>query len=315
MPEALVLEGRPVVVIEQEKVRGLGWPQPGSLVLVRHDGSFAFHDTATPAARFTFAASQSSYVHPIISFSGDGRWLLAHCTVWDLAPAAAALAAGAEAIPEPAKLYESPGTFQVHALYALAQDGRRALRCVGKDVMAPLAQQLLGVPGFDVQGECPGPGPDLPYAAALSDRFVVWFEKRLPPYKEARVYPLDTGALQATLPHTQGINKVAFSRDGRHFATAAGGTVRVWEPGSGECVRRFKGQRGKVQAVAFHPSGRFLAVSCLDESVRFWDVESGKELGSYAWGVGAASHLAFSPDGSTVAAATPRAVVVWDVDV
>jgi WD40 repeat protein len=219
----------------------------------------------------------------------------------------------------PVNAYEAPDEFLVHSLYALAQDGQRALRCVGKDLSTPLVQELLGLPGLEVQGTCPGPGPGgLPYAAALSDRFVVWFNRRFPPYKEALVYSLESGGLLARLSHTAGINLVAFSRDGRQFATAAGVTVRVWAPESGECVRRFKGQRGNVQAIAFHPSpeGRsLLAVSCLDETIRFWDIESGKELASYAWGVGAANRLAFSPDGSTVAAATPQAVVVWDVDV
>ena len=102
--------------------------------------------------------------------------------------------------------------------------------------------------------------------------------------------------------------------DDRHLATAAGVTVRVWNPESGECVRQFEGQRGNIQALAFHPSGRFLAVSCRDETIRFWDVESGRELSHYAWGVGVASHLAFSPDGTTAAAGAAEGVVVWDVD-
>jgi WD40 repeat protein len=55
-------------------------------------------------------------------------------------------------------------------------------------------------------------------------------------------------------------------------------------------------------------------VCCPDETVRFWDVESGRELASYAWGHGPASHLAFSPDGTTAAAGAEQAVVVWDVD-
>jgi WD40 repeat protein len=104
-------------------------------------------------------------------------------------------------------------------------------------------------------------------------------------------------------------------RDGKLLATAAGVTVRVWEPTTGECVRKFKGQRGNVQAIAFHPSGRFLGVCCPDETVRFWDVESGRELANYAWGHGPASHLAFSPDGTTAAAGAEQGVVVWDVDV
>src|SRR5262249_47429088 len=112
----------------------------------------------------------------------------------------------------------------------------------------------------------------------------------------------------------QSVNAAVFSRDGRHLATAAGVTVRVWDPVTGECVRKFKGLRGNVQAITFHPSGRFLAVSCQDATIRFWDVESGREVASFARGLGAAAHLAFSPDGTMAAAGAEQAVIVWDVD-
>jgi WD40 repeat protein len=303
-----------VFIIRQSKVRRLGWPCPGVLVLVCEDGKFAFYDTATQAERFSFHPGPSESFHSVISFSGDGRWLIAQHGVWDLAPTAAALTAGASQVPEPINHYDGGGSVLVHCLYALDQEGRRALRYVGEDLRVPLIQQLLTLPDFEVQGVCPGPSPCFPYAAALSDRFVVWYERRVPPFKEPQVYSLATGALQARLPHTSGINALVVSRDGRRLATAAGVTVRVWDPESGECIRKFKGQRGNIQAIAFHPSGRFLAVSCLDGTVRFWDVESGRELVNYGWGVGTASLLAFSPDGSTVSAGTPDAVVVWDVD-
>ena len=289
----VVLVGAAVFIIEQAEVRCLGWPGPGLLLLVCKDGRFVFYNTAAQAEPLTFGPSRSGYIHPFVSFSGDGRWLVAHRGVWDLAPTAAALTAGAAPIPEPANRYDGAGPFLVHCLSALDQDGRRALRCVGEDVRSPLVQQLLGLPGFEVQGVCPGPQPGPPYAAALSDRYVVWFDRQFPPLKQALVYSLKSGELQASLPHTSGINAVVFSRDGHRLATAAGVTVRVWDPESGECIRRFQGQRGNIQAIAFHPSGRFLAVSCLDKTVRFWDVESGRELRHYTWDIGIASHSRF----------------------
>jgi hypothetical protein len=270
-----------VFIIEQEKVRLVGWPAPGLLLLVRQDGAFAFYDTATRAERCTFGG-KPGYVQPRAWLSG-GRWLLAHGAVWDLAPTADALAAGRSPVPEPVKRYEWDGVFLIHCLYAFSQDGRLALRCVGKDVMAPTVQQLLSVPEFEVRGVCPGPAPCPSYAAALSNRFVVWFEQKWPPYKQALVYSLQSGALTASIEHTRGINCAVFSRDGRRLATAASGTVRVCDPESGECVRQFKAYKGNVRAIEFHPSGRFLAVSCHDESIRFADVASGRELVLGRW--------------------------------
>ena len=238
-----------------------------------------------------------------------------HRGVWDLAPTVAALLAGTTP-PVPVPRHQSPRYDRVNCVYAFDQYGRRALRVLNKDSPLNDRNELLELPDFRVLARCRKPPcATPPTAAALSDRFIVWLNNRSPPHKEALVHDLASSAYQATLRHTQGISSVVFSPDGRLLATAAGVTVRLWDPQSGECVRRFKGQRGNVQAIAFHPSGRFLAVACLDETIRFWETASGAELGRYAWGAGVAFQIAFSADGLTAAAATPRAVVVWDVDV
>lgn len=298
-------------VIEQEQVRGLAWSTPGLLAAVRSDGALDF--CGPEGKRRAFVLGKSNY-NPRVVFSGDGRWLIAHQNLWDLAPTVAALAAGASRVPEPVNRGGGPGSFLVDALYDLDQTARRALRCVGTDLRSPLVQQLLELPAFTVEGTCPSPNSAPPYAAALSDRFVVWFDRQLPPLKSASVFALANGAQTATLAHPRGVNALTFSRDGRWLATAASGTVRVWDPESGECVRQFKSLKGNVRTVAFHPAGQFLAVSGQDEMVRFWDVGSGRELGRYEWGAGVAAHLAFSPDGLTAVAGCARGVVVWDVD-
>ncbi len=301
-------------LIDQPGVLLVGWPAPGLLLLIRRDGVLAFHDTASRAAPATFGAPRK-YVDPIRSFSGDGRWLVAHRAVWDLAPLASAHSAGLP-LPAPAEAYTDAGhKFLISCLYAVSVDGRRAVRTVGEDIRFDRSE-IVEVPGFAVLGLCPGAerlGPS--YAAALTGRFVVWYRERFPPYRNALVHSLETGAWVSTLPHTQGINAVAFSPEGRLLATAAVGTVRVWAPESGECVRKFKAVRGTVTALAWHPSGRFLGVCCPDGSVRFWDVGGGKELAAFDWGAGVTGHLAFSPDGSMAAAGTADKVVVWDVDV
>ncbi|NIW37049.1 MAG: hypothetical protein GWN32_11140, partial [Gemmatimonadetes bacterium] len=64
-----------------------------------------------------------------------------------------------------------------------------------------------------------------------------------------------------------------------------------------------------VQAIAFHPDGRRLAVAEA-ERVRFWDLEK-SELSGEAH-VGSFPVLAFSPDGRFLAgAAADGSIVVW----
>jgi hypothetical protein len=55
-------------------------------------------------------------------------------------------------------------------------------------------------------------------------------------------------------------------------AGAADGEVVVWDMARAEPVRRWRGHRGAVTALAFCPSGRCLASGSLDATVLVWDV-------------------------------------------
>lgn len=300
--------------IEQENARALGWPTPGLLVVVSDEGTVVFYHTGDQTARFRFDTRLAGHLGPTPELFEAGLWLNGTHDVWDISDTVKALNGNVDAVPDPVKCYECPEEFPVHSLYAFSPDGRFALRHASRDYIGDGFNQILTLPEFEVLSEPPTPNPKLPYAQAISERFIVWFEGRFPPQKKALVYSLEDGKLQATLTHTQGINQLVVSPDGRQVATAAGVTVRVWDLESGECIRKFKGQRGKIQAITFHPSGQMLGVCCLDETVRLWDIGSGKELESWSWGKGLASQIAFSPDGSTAAALTPQAVIVWDLD-
>src|SRR5690242_12715700 len=75
---------------------------------------------------------------------------------------------------------------------------------------------------------------------------------------------------------------IAFSRDNRFVATAAGdNSVTVWDVMSGRELQRFAGTQGTMMAsigiyfLAFTPDNRLVTVS---DAVRVWDVATGREL-------------------------------------
>jgi WD40 repeat protein len=67
--------------------------------------------------------------------------------------------------------------------------------------------------------------------------------------------------------------------------------------------------------LAFHPSGRVLAVTSNDGTVALYDTATWKVGCRFAWEAGKLRCVAFSPDGSLAAAGSDAGqVVVWDVD-
>lgn len=71
----------------------------------------------------------------------------------------------------------------------------------------------------------------------------------------------------------------------------------------------------KVTGLAFHPSGRVLAATSNDETVKLFDTATWTLAKTFTWKVGRMRSVAFSPDGTLAAAGSDSGqVVVWDVD-
>ncbi|WP_371619218.1 trypsin-like peptidase domain-containing protein [Streptomyces sp. NBC_00454] len=114
--------------------------------------------------------------------------------------------------------------------------------------------------------------------------------------------------------HTDWVNRVAFSPDGRTLATGSGdGSVRLWDVATGT-MRSTLPQTVKVGAVAFSPDGRTLATDSEDNTVVLWDVATGSPRATLKGHSGLVWSIAFSPDGRTLATGSDdNKVMLWDV--
>ncbi len=126
----------------------------------------------------------------------------------------------------------------------------------------------------------------------------------------------------AQLEHSDWVNNVAFSPDGRLLATSTvdyNGTVRIWSIQTGKELLRIErndNQKGFQSAskIAFSPDGRSLATSSsFYNAVRIYDVQTGKELKRLG-NDSSLNYMAFSPDGDRLATiSNDYTAHLWDV--
>ncbi|MFO0804112.1 MAG: WD40 repeat domain-containing protein [Gemmataceae bacterium] len=73
--------------------------------------------------------------------------------------------------------------------------------------------------------------------------------------------------------------------------------------------------RPSYTSIAYHPSGRFLAATSNDTTVKLYDTATWQLARTYSWNIGRLRSIAFSPDGLLAAAGSDTGrIMVWDVD-
>jgi WD40 repeat protein len=114
--------------------------------------------------------------------------------------------------------------------------------------------------------------------------------------------------------HSDDVNWLALSPDGRQIASASGDeTVKIWDMATGSEVRTLRGHSDSLEAVAFSPDGKRIASGADDGVIKIWDAASGAEVKTLHGHRGWIGSIAFSPDGRYMASSGRDATVrVWD---
>ncbi|TAH50702.1 MAG: hypothetical protein EYC68_12760 [Chloroflexota bacterium] len=78
--------------------------------------------------------------------------------------------------------------------------------------------------------------------------------------------------------HTDSVDSVATSPDGKYFATGSGDqTAIIWDAANGKQVYVLKGHTAPIWTVAFSPDGKTLLTTSEDTTARLWDLSACKD--------------------------------------
>lgn len=107
---------------------------------------------------------------------------------------------------------------------------------------------------------------------------------------------------KARFRHSQAIDTVMYSPDGRYLATGTFDKfIRLWDAQSGELIRMFSHSDGRsICSLAFSPDGRQLASISMEGHVNVWNHHTGDSLWEDMYG-GTIGSIAFFPDSSKIA--------------
>jgi dipeptidyl aminopeptidase/acylaminoacyl peptidase len=141
--------------------------------------------------------------------------------------------------------------------------------------------------------------------------------------KTAKIWNVKDGkATQELKGHTDIVDSVAFSPDGKVLATgSADKSVRLWNPADGKETKNLGTHPGSVYAVVFSPDGKLLASAGGDNSsktgkehvVKLWDVAAMKEAKTLTGHELPVTAITFAGDAKTlVSGSMDRTLRFWD---
>ena len=113
------------------------------------------------------------------------------------------------------------------------------------------------------------------------------------------------------LGHSDTINSVVFSPDGKLILSGSRDTLKLWDVATGREIKTFFGHTGWVHSLIFNSDGK-QALSCSsDGTIKIWDIVTGREIKTFS-ARGNVYNITLSPDGKKLLS-SGHSTILWDV--
>lgn len=142
----------------------------------------------------------------------------------------------------------------------------------------------------------------------------------------ARLWDVDTGREIRAFPHSDTMtHAAAFDANGDHVLSCSGNNLSLWDRATGRLLKTMEGHRSDVHCMALHPDGRRILTGSgewvttsfdqsRDDTLRLWDIESGREVRAFRGHFSGVRAAAFSPDGAyALSGSEDGTLALWEV--
>ena len=129
-----------------------------------------------------------------------------------------------------------------------------------------------------------------------------------------KLWDAENGKLKETLKHTEGVNSIAFSKDGQFLISGSeDNTIKIWDiANQPQLIKTLTGHTDSIKAVAVSADGK-IASAGYDNTIKLW-TNSGELLQTINAHDLAITSLAFTSDSNTLASASwDNTIKLWSL--
>lgn len=128
------------------------------------------------------------------------------------------------------------------------------------------------------------------------------------------LYETATGKIALTIPMPVSVAGISYRADGKLFATShRDGTLRIWDPGTGQEVRMIKAHSASALSLVFSPDGKTLVSAGNDLLIKIWSVVDGQLVRTYLGHSSPPLMVRFLDDRTLLSVDEKGAIKYWDL--